>query len=109
MFYIKVFKDTLCYEVDEINVVEPDDVSNLAIEPGEDLCTLVTCTPYGVDTHRLLVRGHRIDNDGLLHILADAYEIDPKVAAPVASALIILVIETPVLVVSLIRRKRLKR
>ena len=59
-FYIHVLDEHLAYEVDEINVVLPEEVSLLDIVPGEDLCTLVTCTPYGVNTHRLLVRGHRV-------------------------------------------------
>ncbi len=63
-FYLKVLGQTLPYEVDRVSVVEPDDVSGLARVAGEDLCTLVTCTPYGVNTHRLLVRGHRVYEDG---------------------------------------------
>ena len=58
-FLIHVLDETLCYEVDQILTVEPDETSALAVEDGEDLVTLLTCTPYGVNTHRLLVRGHR--------------------------------------------------
>ena len=57
---LHILDDTLCYEVDQINVVEPDETDVLAVEEGEDLATLVTCTPYGVNTHRLMVRGHRV-------------------------------------------------
>lgn len=60
IFYIHVLGDTLAYEVDGINTVVPTDTSLLQIEEGEDLVTLVTCTPFGVNTHRLLVRGHRV-------------------------------------------------
>lgn len=60
MFYIHVLGDTLAYEVDSINTVVPTDTSLLQIEEGKDLVTLVTCTPFGVNTHRLLVRGHRV-------------------------------------------------
>ena len=60
VFYLHVLDETLAYQVVEINTVLPYDTSLLGIAPGEDLCTLVTCTPYGVNTHRLLVRGHRI-------------------------------------------------
>ena len=60
VFYLKVFNDTLAYEVDQILKVEPQETSSLAIEEGKDYVTLVTCTPYAVNTHRLLVRGHRI-------------------------------------------------
>ena len=60
MFYIHVLGDTLAYEVDAINTVLPTDTSLLQIEDGKDLVTLVTCTPFGINTHRLLVRGHRV-------------------------------------------------
>lgn len=59
-FLIHVLDNTLCYEVDQILVVEPEDTDALAVEEGEDLVTLLTCTPYGVNTQRLLVRGHRV-------------------------------------------------
>lgn len=60
-FYINVLGETLAYEVDRIEVVEPDELELLAAEPGRDLVTLITCTPYGVNTHRLLVRGERTE------------------------------------------------
>lgn len=60
LFLLKVLDQTLAYQVDQIRVVLPDQVDDLAIQPGQDLCTLITCTPYGVNTHRLLVRGHRV-------------------------------------------------
>lgn len=59
-FLIHVLDDTLCYEVDQILVVEPKETESLAVEEGEDLVTLLTCTPYGVNSDRLLVRGHRV-------------------------------------------------
>jgi sortase A len=62
-FYIYVLDKKMKYKVDQIAVVEPDETESLAIEEGKDLVTLVTCTPYGVNTHRLLVRGHRVSND----------------------------------------------
>ena len=60
-FYLSVLDQTLCYEVDDICVVEPEETDSLNVVPGEDLVTLVTCTPYGINTQRLLVRGHRVD------------------------------------------------
>ena len=60
IFYLNVLNETLAYQVTEINTVLPYETELLGIVPGEDLCTLVTCTPYGVNTHRLLVRGSRI-------------------------------------------------
>ena len=59
-FLLHVLDETLCYEVDKISVVKPEDTSALAVEDGQDLVTLLTCTPYGVNTERLLVRGHRV-------------------------------------------------
>ena len=59
-FLLHVLDDTLAYEVDKISVVEPEETQDLAVEEGEDLVTLLTCTPYGVNSHRLLVRGHRV-------------------------------------------------
>lgn len=63
LFYIHVLNDVLAYEVDKINVVKPDETNDLKITPGKDYVTLVTCTPYGVNSHRLLVRGHRVEYD----------------------------------------------
>lgn len=62
-FYLHVLDQTLAYEIDEISVVEPDETESLAVTPGEDQVTLLTCTPYAVNTQRLLVRGHRIAYD----------------------------------------------
>jgi sortase A len=60
-FFIIIMDEYYAYEVDNIEVVEPDDTSLLAVKPGEDLCTLITCTPYGVNTQRLMVTGHRVE------------------------------------------------
>ena len=80
---ITVLNRTLTYEVDQIRVVEPTDLSDLKIEAGKDYCTLVTCTPYGVNTHRLLVRGHRVANaQGEANVIADAFQIEPIYIAP---------------------------
>ena len=82
-FTMTVLNETLTYEVDHIWIVEPSDLSHLTIEDGKDYCTLITCTPYGINTHRLLVRGHRIDNvDGTAMVVADAIQIQPIYIAP---------------------------
>lgn len=78
-FMIHVLNETLTYEVDQILVVEPHETEALSIEPGQDLCTLITCTPYGINTHRLLVRGHRVANDAIpasANIISDAHKFD---------------------------------
>ena len=82
-FVIRVLDEVMTYEVDQILIVEPNDLSALAIEKGKDLCTLVTCTPYGVNSHRLLVRGHRVENESEeIRVTSDAIEIDPLIVAP---------------------------
>ena len=94
IFILHVLDETLTYEVDQIHIVEPDDVSLLSMEEGEDLCTLVTCTPYGVNSHRLLVRGHRVENqqDALTtSITSEAVQIDPMLVAPIVAAPILLI------------------
>jgi sortase A len=84
---------TLTYEVDQILIVEPDDTSALRIVEGEDYCTLVTCTPYGVNTQRLLVRGHRVEEEATtLRVTADAMRIEPVLVAPFAAVPILAVI-----------------
>lgn len=74
-FYIYVMDEVLTYSVDDIRVVEPDDLSNLDIVESEDYVTLITCTPYGLNTHRLLVRGKRLLNDNDLPVI----ESEPKI------------------------------
>lgn len=82
-FVIRVLDEVMTYEADQILIVEPNDLSALAIEKGKDLCTLVTCTPYGVNSHRLLVRGHRVENESEeIRVTSDAMEIDPLIVAP---------------------------
>lgn len=110
IFTLLVLDETLTYEVDQIRIVEPEDISLLEIEEGKDLCTLVTCTPYGVNSHRLLVRGHRVENreeEGILRITADALMVDSRFVAPVIAAPIILVLIL-VLVVRTLRKRRRK-
>ena len=80
-FMLHTLGVTLTYEVDQIRVVEPDQMDDLEIVPSEDLCTLVTCTPYGINTHRLLVRGHRIYPTNLVSLMSDASQIDSKLVA----------------------------
>jgi sortase A len=95
IFMLRTLDEVITYEVDQILIVLPDDVSALNIERGKDYCTLVTCTPYGVNTHRLLVRGHRIPNlteSEEVRITGDATQIEPIVAAPFAAIPIVIVI-----------------
>lgn len=76
-------------------IVKPEEVDALAIEPGQDLCTLVTCTPYGINSHRLLVRGHRVENakeKPVLFVPADMVQIDPLVVTPIVAAPMLLIL-----------------
>lgn len=77
VFKLSVLGETLTYEVDQIRIVLPDELNDLKIERDQDYCTLITCTPYGVNTHRLLVRGHRIPNDAEGLVVEDAKQIQP--------------------------------
>ena len=92
-FQITVLNQTFTYQVDQIKVVRPEDTNDVQIVTGKDLCTLLTCTPYGVNSHRLLVRGTRIENAApVLHVTSNAYKIDSLVATPVVAAPILLVL-----------------
>lgn len=92
-FTITVLDRTVTYQVDQIKVVRPNETDDVQIVPGEDLCTLLTCTPYGVNSHRLLVRGTRIENAApVLHVTSNAYRIDSLVATPVVAAPILLIL-----------------
>ncbi len=111
-FTITVLNQTLTYEVDQIRTVVPTDLSDLQIEKGKDYLTLVTCTPYGINTHRLLVRGHRTKNaNGDAAVIADALQIEPVYIAPFLAVpiLLLLVIGMFIMTGMKSRRKRENR
>lgn len=92
-FTINVLDMTLTYEVDQIRIVNPNDLTAILLENGKDYCTLVTCTPYGVNTQRLLVRGQRVDNpSGEASVIADALQIEPIYIAPFVAVPILLLL-----------------
>ena len=92
-FVLRILNEVLTYEVDQILIVEPEDTEALQIEEGKDLCTLVTCTPYGINTHRLLVRGHRIENESeTIRVTSDAIQIDTRIVAPIVALPILLIL-----------------
>ena len=104
---LPLLERTYTYECDQIRVVEPTDLSNLAMEEGKDYCTLVTCTPYGVNTHRLLVRGHRIANaSGEANVIADAILIESVYIAPFIAVPLLLVLIIEMLIVTGRRRRK---
>ena len=94
-FTLTVLNRLLTYQVDQVLIVEPDQVEALTIDPNEDYCTLVTCTPYGINTHRLLVRGRRVENaeeKPVIYVPADMVQIDPLVVTPAVAAPMLLVL-----------------
>ena len=108
VFMLHVYDEMLTYEVDQILIVEPEDYSALAIEEGKDYCTLVTCTPYGINTHRLLVRGHRVENkviDGT-RVTSDAIKVNKYLVIAGLSLLLLFVYYLFVLIVRLYKKKR---
>jgi sortase A len=87
-FMLRILDGLLTYEVDQILIVEPGNVEDLRQVPGQDLCTLVTCTPYGINTHRLLVRGYRVENTPeaeVVRVTANAVPLDPIIVAAIAA------------------------
>ena len=95
IFTITVLDRLLTYEVDQVLIVEPTEVDALLPVPKRDYCTLVTCTPYGINTHRLLVRGKRIENikeKPIIFVPADMMQIDPIIVTPAIAAPILLVL-----------------
>ena len=106
-FVLRVLDETLTFEVDQILIVEPQELDALAIEEGKDYCTLVTCTPYGINTHRLLVRGHRVANAEeavQIRVTADAIQIEPVLVAPLVAVPMLLILLVGLLVST--RKKR---
>lgn len=87
VFTFTILDRVLTYEVDQIRIVEPDDITLIQIEPGKDYCTLLTCTPYGINTHRLLVRAHQIDasQKSSIYVANEAYRVDPLIVMPIAA------------------------
>lgn len=95
LFLLHTLDETLTYEVDQIRIVEPREIGDLYIEEGMDYCTLVTCTPYSINTHRLLVRGQRIETKkvaGTARVSADAIQIEPLLVAVFVAILISMIL-----------------
>lgn len=104
-FTLTVLDRCLTYEVDQLLIVLPHEVEELEIERGKDYCTLVTCTPYGINTHRLLVRGHRVDTvdeEAAAYVTADATQIEPMIVVPIVAIPFLLIL----LVILLLQPKR---
>jgi sortase A len=111
IFTLNVLDEVLTYEVDQILIVEPYDLSCLQIIPGRDLVTLVTCTPYGINTHRLLVRGHRIETGKVstVRVMADAIQVNKTLVAVFIAVPVLTVLVLIVLITTGIRRRQIRR
>ncbi len=103
IFTFTILDRTITYQVDQIKVIVPSDVSDLMIDDGKEYCTLLTCTPYGINTHRLLVRGHQIEStqQKTIYITSDAHQIEPLIVTPIVAlpilfTLMIIVLTKPV-------------
>lgn len=110
IFLLRILDETLTYEVDQILIVEPHKLDALEIDPEQDYCTLVTCTPYGINSHRLLVRGHRVENQEeakTVRVTADAMQMEPVIVAPLVAAPMLLILLLMLLIST--RRKKPKR
>ena len=108
-FQITVLNRVLTYQVDQIRIVLPEDVSELQVDPDKDYATLMTCTPYGINTHRLLVRGVRVDGDVNTYVPTDAYQVKTNVVAVGSSIVILTILLIVTMVVRLIKHLRSKK
>jgi len=106
IFVLNVLREKLIYRVEQITIVLPDDTTALAIVPDEDYCTLVTCTPYGINTHRLLIRGYRIEGDTAEYIRPSRIPPDARILSGAIAALLIIIPTTLVVLVKLFIRLR---
>ena len=110
LFYITILNKVFTYQVDQVKTVLPVDVDDLQPARGKDYCTLMTCTPYGINSHRLLVRGVRVDSEeekATLYIANEGYQIDPIIVAPVIAAPVILLLVAMVMIQSTLVKRRL--
>lgn len=105
-FEITVLNKKMTYQVDQIHIVKPGDLKDLKIDPDKDYCTLMTCTPYGINTHRLLVRGVRVDGSADTYVPADAYQISPNVVAVSTTITLVTIAMACMLVSWIIKRRR---
>ena len=111
LFILRILDEVFTYEVDQILIVLPHEVDCLEIIEGMDLCSLITCTPYGINSHRLIVRGHRVESSNAsqaARITADAMQIDPIIVTPIVAAPMLLVLLIIMLVSTSPKKKRSK-
>lgn len=109
IFTITVLDEVLTYQIDQIHIVLPEELSDLEIDPDEDYVTLVTCTPYGINTHRMLVRGHRIDNleeERVVTVTADARRVSTTLVFVIVAVILTMIVMIVSMVSDRIRNGR---
>ena len=99
-FTIAILNREITYEVDDISIILPNETDSLQIEDKKEYCTLMTCTPYGINTHRLLVRGHCVGTGEPqhIHVTTEAFQIDPTITASVIGIVILILLLVRVLI-----------
>lgn len=112
-FTITILDRRFTYEVDQIKIVLPEEFEDLRIADGKDYCTLLTCTPYGINTHRLLVRGVRIENTEEkkvgVYVKNEAFRIDPLIVAPIAAVPLLIITFTLIFISDKRQKKKTKK
>lgn len=111
LFTLRVLDKVLTYEIDQIVIVLPHQVEALEIIDGQDYCSLITCTPYGVNSHRLIIRGHRVENSNTelaIRVAADAIQIDPLIVTPIVAAPMLLILLIIMLINTSPKKKKKK-
>ncbi|HAT4314012.1 TPA: class C sortase [Clostridium perfringens] len=106
IFFINVLDETLAYKVDMIDIINPDEIEKLEIEEGKDYCTLVTCTPYGVNSHRLIVRGHRTDYEKKGNTVEKIQEKANKTIMIILASIVFLIVA---IIILIIRKRKIRR
>ena len=113
MFTITILNRCFTYQIDQIKVVLPEEFDDLRIADGKDYCTLLTCTPYGINSHRLLVRGARIENTQEkrvgVFVKNEAFRIDPLIVAPIAAIPLLIITFTLIFISDKRQRKKSKK
>ena len=101
IFVLRVLDEVFTYEVDSIIIVEPHETDSLLIEKEKDYCTLITCTPYAINTHRILVRGERVENpeeSKNIRVVSEAVQIEPLIIAPIVAVPILLALFVKIMI-----------
>lgn len=101
IFILRVLDEVFTYEVDSIMIVEPHETDSLLIEKEKDYCTLITCTPYAINTHRILVRGERVENpeeSKNIRVVSEAVQIEPLIIAPIVAVPILLALFVKIMI-----------